>query len=562
MLQASDVLQADTLLTLDATVRYDSPRTQLRVITLSGTTGYDLTDYVEGLNWSSVNPGGDEQSGFTLKRKWFSGAPEISQGNLLFICSGVDVLFAGRIEENDRAVADTEQIGVTAYGLGIRLKDGQMREIYVDQDRSQWGDVSLNEKVALATASIDYGSFTWSSDYGGLACALPSSALVSKAIAEIQYIAPQDTTVGAVAFVGKDTNLPTGWEAPALFASDTDSYGTADIYATTFDGSLRLMQLSTAARRYVMWREYSSGNAVTPSPGANRTISQIAVYGNHGLTLADPGDGTPYGVYGGDVIRNIIGRADGISPDIIDAPPFIIPQLVFREGVTYEDAISQVNQLFSYDWGTFGPRSVFEHETDGYFSWKARDTATQHWYALRSECDDLQLNDETQALYDSVDVAYTDTQGQQQVITRTTSVGALADAGFSRRAKLDAGTMTASGAAALGDVFLTLTGQQPPARGSITLSGPITHYRRGKLPPHYLRADGSNIRVPDVLPSSDAVSLSSAAAPDRRTTFPIKRVSVDAAGNVPKVTVEVDQSNDLLSVLQARMGLASAILGL
>jgi hypothetical protein len=41
----------------------------------------------------------------------------------------------------------------------------------------------------------------------------------------------------------------------------------------------------------------------------------------------------------------------------------------------------------------------------------ARDPTTQHWYALRSECDDVALNVETSTLYNSVDVVYTDAAG-------------------------------------------------------------------------------------------------------------------------------------------------------
>jgi len=73
-----------------------------------------------------------------------------------------------------------------------------------------------------------------------------------------------------------------------------------------------------------------------------------------------------------------------------------------------------------------------------------------------------------------------------------------------------------------------------------------------------MRADGSNIRVPDVLPARDLFSLS--LQPDRLTTFPIKRVSVDASGPVPKVTAEVDQVNDLMSQLTARLQLKTDLI--
>jgi hypothetical protein len=94
--------------------------------------GYDLTPYVEGLQWSSVNPGGDELCSFRLAREWFTGAPEVKKGNRLEVQSSAEVLWRGRIDESEGQVEQAEMIGVTAYGAGIALRDSTMVEIYVD----------------------------------------------------------------------------------------------------------------------------------------------------------------------------------------------------------------------------------------------------------------------------------------------------------------------------------------------------------------------------------------------------------------------------------------------
>jgi hypothetical protein len=100
--------------------------------------GYELTDRIEGLGWSSVNPGGDESATFTFRGDWTTALPEIARGDTIHIGDGLDVLWQGRIEEHDRGGTDTPTVGVTAYGLGARLKDGTFTEIFRDADMTAW----------------------------------------------------------------------------------------------------------------------------------------------------------------------------------------------------------------------------------------------------------------------------------------------------------------------------------------------------------------------------------------------------------------------------------------
>jgi hypothetical protein len=138
-------------------------------------------------------------------------------------------------------------------------------------------------------------------------------------------------------------------------------------------------------------------------------------------------------------------------------------------------------------------------------------------------------------------------------VTRTAMIPDLVNAGLSpRTATIDGGQLTKAGAETLGDIALALTGGFAPARGSLTLKGAANHYQRGNIPAHFMKADGSNIQIRDILPSTTALALDN--TPDRRSTFPIKRVSVDCSGDVPAVTVDLDQTHDRLTQLQARLG--------
>jgi hypothetical protein len=51
------------------------------------------------------------------------------------------------------------------------------------------------------------------------------------------------------------------------------------------------------------------------------------------------------------------------------------------------------------------------------------------------------------------------------------------------------------------------------------------------------------------------------AEPDRRATFPIKRVEVDCSGDYPTVNVDLDQTPEVMDALLARLQSSAEILG-
>lgn len=530
---------------------------QVRTIGIGPGVSADLTDLVVGLRWSSINPGGDELASFQIKRQWFSGAPEIAQGNLLCISDGLSCLWYGRIGENDRAVSDSEMIGVTAYGLGVRLKDTVMTEVYVDRDPTAWTTMPSNRRAAIGAGSTVDLDYSFTTNAGGLLFqGVDAKAITVGNRTEAWYTAPTGVTIAKIQYIGAEANT-TSVLAAAFFLIADDASGASTSAALTLDSTLRTATPATPTRYGFIHDQASATHTPAAGSGHSRRLTSIAAYGNHGLTTRSISAATPDGLYVEDIVANAVGRASGITIVRKDATSIILPHFAVKTPTTIEDVVSQANQYAAFDWGTFGPSSVLDTSTNGQFYYQARDTATAHWYARRSECDDISLQVEMASLYNQVQVLYTDpTTTGTQIVTRTATVQALNDAGLTRTTTINAGVTTPLGAQQLGDTFLALTSQQPPARGSIRLSGNApTHYQRGRLPAHFMRADGSNIRVPDVLPSKDALSLSS--APDRRTTFPIKRVSVDCSGQMPIVSVDVDQTPDEMSALQARLGLAA-----
>lgn len=526
--------------------------------------GHELTDRISGLRFTNVRKGGDESAGFVLHEQWGTSVPEIDKGNLLRIMDGVDVLWQGRVEEADRGGDDDEQIAVTAYGLGARLKDNQVREVYVDQDLGNWGPASRQRKVD----ELDATTFRFTdpetvddeeNGLPGLVLNNPGALATGQRMrCEAWYDSGDGNLIDAIYFNFEVHSEAGSASAHALvFAvSDTDDLTGSTISVDQYGASSGADYFEPATeRRYgaIFWRTTAN---TTLEKDRIVTVRDLTVYGDHGLTR----QGTdPAGFFSSQIIEDAAGRADGITVRRIDDTTFVVRQAEYRDGETSEGVIEDANRFSAHErtWGTWGPDSPLDTSTDGQFDYVEIDSTTQHWLAFREECDDLDLHTELSTLYNQVEVHYADVSGASKVVTRTATVPDLDDAGITRTARLDGGTMTAAAAQTLGDAFLALSGNFAPARGSVTLSHPIRHHERGELPPHYIRADGSNLRLPDILPSETLFELST--TPDRRTTFPIHRVEVDASGDQVQVNVDLDQTNDVLSSLQARLELSAQL---
>lgn len=520
--------------------------------------GYDLTAEVDGLNWSSVRKGGDESCAFTVRRSWLPSNPALAKGSLLRVSEGLEVLWQGRIEEHDPTAGDAEEIGITAYGLGARLKDLSFRMIFIDDDLEKWAEPSRARQIILTGANVPQrGGPEVISD---TADALPSlrlnleapirNAVPVIARCEAWYDAGEGLLLSALRVKGTadTTNANFFFEAHAV-----NNDGSSAVFETgmgdAFAGAAFEKDYQPAnARRYMMvyWNN-SVDTGVAPAQFAVY-LSQLRVYGDHGLS---PVGALGTGFTAGQIVAWCLSAVSGVTGRVIESGTIEQTQIAFDTPTTYEDAIVEVDEVEGFNWGTWGPASALDTSREGYFDYRAPRASEWAWELSRKDTDDLDLHDELGSLFDTVDVSYTDASGQEHIERRTRTIAALERAGLSGRStELDGGTLTQAAAQALGEKFFDLQGGEAPSRGSLTISGPAKHTDRGYLPAHLMRADGSNIKVWDVLPYTDAISL---AEVDSRTVFPVERVSVDASSWPPSVTVDLDQASDRISVLQARL---------
>ena len=529
----------------------------IRVITTNPTGGgYDITDRIEGLSWSSTNPGGDERASFTFKASWFSENPEIAKGSKVRIEDGLQRLWSGRIEERSRGTDTTETITVTCYGPGQALKDNLMSMIYVDRDLSGWADPSRQRRYDILSGGFTeaLGPTVQADTTNGLpALAQIVGSASGNTLSEAWYDAGQDNLLGSV-YCDYTSHSVAALQC-VLYSADTDNASgltgrTVDLITGTDSSGTFTVPVG---QRYLF---FFFVVGTTGSQDRDFTCRKLAVYGDHGLTKR--GTSGAEGFYDSDIVSHVISQIPTVDARTIDTGSFVIQQAAYKDKVRHEQIINDAASYENRDWGTWGTDDLFDTSTNGKFDYRLKDTTTRHWTVSRTDAEDLDLADELAGLYDTAVVKYTDEAGAARSVTRTANIPELTNAGISpKTVELTGGTLTQAGAETLGDLALAFYGGFAPARGSLTLKGKATHYQRGEIPAHFMRADGSNIQIRDILPSDTALGLDS--TPDRRSTFPMNRVSVDCSGAVPVTTVDLDQSNDRLTQLQTRLGTAATV---
>lgn len=413
-----------------------------------------------GLTFGTTMPGGFDQATVTLPRK-----PGVDYSDLERLSdvtvrgAGEQVAWEGRLETSPRASGDQMAVSPGLVGWQAHLDDNQNAQaIYVSQDASQWVDAPLDEQIRLAAAGISNGDMSWSSQNGGLVCALPNQAVGAASVAELWFIAPSGVLIAKVMYVGADTTPPGGWETPALFSHSEllESPATSD--AMTLDGTLHTTTCTTP-HRAVSVRVYSNGTGATPASGSQRAISQIGVYGNTGIPTS-PISGYPDGVLASDVVAHAITTWCPLLKAQIDASAFAIPHLVFTSlPNTASDIIKAATQFELQDWW------VDENRT---FHMAARGSHGRQWRARVGPAQLQETGPQVARLWNQAVVQYSDVDGIQRTVGPPgsgcdTTDASLVDtdplnpanqAGDPRVAVTQMGTSTPDGAVKVGSQFL------------------------------------------------------------------------------------------------------------
>jgi len=285
------------------------------------------------------------------------------------------------------------------------------KEIFVDRDLGAWeGPSSARTRAVLdlGTSNLDEASVDWDSTTPALALATDGGRV--NPIIEAYYDAGPGLLVDSIYYdmISTSTSSYTG----VIGVAATNTLGSASNTGDLLTGSN-----SSAAGTFTPATERRYGYAqfsLVGTVGTTRTemrLRNLAVYGNHGLTLR----GTdPKGVFGSDVIRYVIGKTLlNTTSESVELSSEIIRHLAFREDTPIPSVIEQVTAIGSStiqpnDWG------VYEGKT---FFWRTPGTYGRVWHVRRDQVA-TPTSDGPQAdqRVAGVKVVYSDASGRERSV--------------------------------------------------------------------------------------------------------------------------------------------------
>jgi hypothetical protein len=525
-----------------------------------GPDAADATEIPDDLTFGTSIPGGDKDLTCSLLRRIDLDYPD--QGlfdEVRLYGPGNRSVWRGKMAQFPRSHGQGYGITPGAVGLSALLdRQRGFREIYVDRDLGRWSTAAVQRRLNVL------GTYTIldPSTVPDTATGQPSLATVftntwtntTRPLAEAWYDAT-GIPLGSVYYAWKKnanvSSADANWKWYAKLASDdveTASDATANLRAAgPGTGTLT----ATGTKKYGLLQHlYDAG----PGGGANSEYAIywtcLAVYGAHGLTKQGSDTATSAkGFYASDVIQDIVERA---APDLtigeIEATSFVIPHLVFADPTRGADAIAAVNAYHLYDWGVY----------DGEFFYRATDPDRLCWQARLDQGANLTLDGDTGAqVFNGVLVRYTDPLGKQRIagppaaywdggvaladstntaLVDTSASNPLNAWGETAWGELSIGfTTTAAGAEAIGAAWLAER-SLAQRRGSLTLTGTVTHPSEGDVPVWRVRA-------------GDYVSIS-----DHPATVARRIIETRYTHGSRSITLSLDNTNFKLESILERLG--------
>jgi hypothetical protein len=255
-----------------------------------------------------------------------------------------------------------EEIRLELSGWSTTLDRVQtFREIFVDRDLSRWEGQSLDRQVALETAGSkpDGPEVAWDTNSPALVLAADGGTV--NPFVEAWYDAGPGILVFAIYY--DMTSVSTSSYVGRFGVSSDDvrtaTTQTADLLTGT--NSSAAGTFTPATKRRYAYVSFSLTGTVG-STITNMKVKNLAVYGDHGLTLRGS---DPKGVLGSDVVRYAIVQSPlNTTVDSVEASTLVIPHLVFAEDTTLTEVIEQVTSLggattLPPDWGAYEDRTFF-----------------------------------------------------------------------------------------------------------------------------------------------------------------------------------------------------------
>lgn len=506
------------------------------------------------LSFSTTIPGGFEQADLTLQRRpQVRYADLVEFTNLRVMGMGGVLAWEGRLEGAPRSSGDDKSVSPNAVGWQAALEDDQTAVMpYVDRDLGNWREPTATRRVNIySVLSALYNvlpDFSVESDSTSptLRLNLDDQASVG-AICEAWY--DSKTTLGSIYYTWTGRNLASS--DVGRIDGSTDSVATSTTtgtdVVTAASGSGTLTETSVSGKRWAVAYLARPASAISTAADRDLRLSNVAVYGNHGLTKR--GTEPAAGFYASDIIGHAVQTWAPILSRSIDQTGFVIPHAAYLDFTTASEIIRDANRFHLNDWG------VWDDKTFHYYERGARGRT---WRARVAQADLQEAGPQIDKIWNGVLVSYPDVDGTTRTVGPTGSVADATDsnlsdsdpsnpvnaAGLRRWVKLDVSVITTqAGAIEIGKRFLQETNQLNGS-GQATIVGTIEDSKGIKRPAWQIRAG-------DYISFIDASDTS-----ERR----IVRTSYDAGSLT--CSLDLDAPSEALDALLERLGAVLVPLGL
>lgn len=423
----------------------------------------------QGITFSTTIPGGFEQASLTLPRKTQTGYDDLTEfTNVRIEGAGGILAWEGRLEGAPRSSGSDKSVSPQMVGWQAALEDDQTAVMpYVDRDLSHWQEPTTTRRVNLYALSpflnvITGFSVESDSTSPALRLGLDERASVG-AICEAWY--DSKATLGSVYYAWTGRNLLAGDTGSIDGASDsvaTVSVTGTDV-VTAASGSGTVTETSVSGKRWA--KAVLARLAVAISTDADRDLrlSNVAVYGNHGLTKR--GTEPAAGFYASDVIGHAVATWAPSLSTSVDQTGFVIPHIAFLDFTTAAEIVREANRFHLNDW------AVWDDKTFHYYEPGARGRT---WKARVSEANLQEAGPQVDKIWNGVIVSYPDVDGTTRTVGPTGSVADstsadLTDsdptnpanaAGLRRWVQIQSSTVTTlAGATEIGRRFLVQSAQ-------------------------------------------------------------------------------------------------------
>lgn len=377
-----------------------------RVIRFGGDEAYP-ENIPYDISFDTQIPGGFASASITLPKPANLYADDARLfSDVVIYGAGGRVFYEGFVTGVPQVGANEIRLELSGWASALERYQ-TFKEIFVDRDLNAWEGPSAE----IITSSTGLSYLAPDVEWSGTSPALIFKAEANRPNPYVNafYDAGSGLTVRSIYYdMTSASSSSYSGEVGNSSTSTTVTFSetTGDLI-TSATSSASGTFTATTARRYGRI-QFAILGTVASNVNHNMTMKNVAVYGNHGLTLR----GTdPKGVFGSDVIRYVIEQTSlNTTSRSIEESSQVIRHLAFRDDTPINEVIEQVTAIGSSttqpnDWG------VYENKT---FFWATPGTYGRTWRVRRDQvATAISEGPDADARIAGVKVIYSDASGKE-----------------------------------------------------------------------------------------------------------------------------------------------------